>query len=85
MKEYDGDRDWVSNGVGGSGWRFFSLFFFKIFFSHIFQSVYVPSQNCISDQKSHTSTPLRNTLPSEVALVFKILKMKASMWQGGYI
>ncbi len=79
MKEYDGDKDWVSNGVGGQGGDFFSLFFSRMFFSHIFQSVYVPSQNCISDQKSHTSTPLTIGVDINDFLCFSSIFLKPCM------
>ena len=42
-------------------------------------------QVLISDLKSAWKTDLRNTLFPEVAFIFKILNMKASMWQGGCI
>ncbi len=42
-------------------------------------------QVLISDLKSAWKTDLRNTSFPEVALIFKILNMKASMWQGGCI
>ncbi len=42
-------------------------------------------QVLISDLKSAWKTDLRNTLFPEVALILKILNMKALMWQGGCI